>query len=82
MDMTHKRASHVMNKFNEDAAIGAIITAALGASGAGAVFSAISGIIAGYYWWIASKLQTCLSEHPKRGVKLKFVWGYPKVEKE
>ncbi|MFF7361385.1 DNRLRE domain-containing protein [Streptomyces sp. NPDC008125] len=86
MDMTNARGWKVVNRFNQRAATTAVIAAMIGlyawATGVGALAAALGGVVSAYYWWLSSKLQTTLYNHPHRGVKLKIKFGYPNVTKE
>ncbi|MCX4908297.1 RHS repeat-associated core domain-containing protein [Streptomyces sp. NBC_00878] len=78
INMSNKRATHAMHVLNRHAAVGAAVAAILGFMPGGQLFSVIAGVISAYYWYVSDLISEYL--RPKKGVRLKIYFGYPKAQ--
>ncbi|MFE7232929.1 RHS repeat-associated core domain-containing protein [Streptomyces sp. NPDC057596] len=78
INMTHSRASNAVHVLNRHAAVGAAVAAILGFTPGGQLLAAIAVCISSYYWYVSDLISQYL--RPKRGVRLKIYFGYPRAE--
>ncbi|MFD5470178.1 RHS repeat-associated core domain-containing protein [Streptomyces sp. NPDC127105] len=81
IDMTRKRTVSVIDQLWSNASKATILAVLFGAIPGSNIGSVVLGAIAGYYSWIASKLQHMLNIQ-SHGVILDIYLGYPRVRHE